>query len=204
MSTSRPRSGKPWTCGSRPAPTSCPCSRDRGPILSSSTTARRSRAACPTTDTCWFPSSRTWLPATGPCAATGSSAASGGTATACRWRTRRNNSLASDPARTSSNTAFRVSTTTAARSCCATRPSGSSWSAASGAGSTGTTSTSPWTLSSWSRSGGCSSVSGISGSSTRATSRWPTARAAPRRCRTSRSTRGTAIPRTLRSRSASG
>ena len=94
--TSPPRSGRSSTCGTgldafadlgrdaRPRPPSSP-----------STTAPPSRPAAPTTATCWPGSSRTSSPATGRCAATGSSAASDGTPTASpsRWRSRTTSGL---------------------------------------------------------------------------------------------------------------
>ena len=46
------------------------------------------RPACPTTDTCWRLSPKTWCPATGRCAAFGSNAAGAGTATACPSKTK--------------------------------------------------------------------------------------------------------------------
>ena len=73
----------------------------------SSTTARRSPTACRTTATCSPATSRTSCPATRPCAAGGSSAASAGTATDCRPRWRRRSSSASPARRRSSTSAWR-------------------------------------------------------------------------------------------------
>ena len=90
--TGRPtRPSRPSSSRARPATTAT--------TSTSSTTARRSPTACRTTATCSPGTSRTWCRATRPCAASGSSAASAGTATACPPRWRRRSSSASPPRR---------------------------------------------------------------------------------------------------------
>ena len=126
-------------------------------------------------------------PGTRPCVATGSTAASAGTATACqpRWKPRRTFRSPGGP--TSSSTASNASTPRAGNRSCAIRASGRRRSPVRPGGSTSRTTTRPWTSPTWSRSCGRSSNSGTRGWSTRPSGSCPTRGAPRRRCPTSRS-----------------
>ena len=176
---------------------------DRGGTSSPSTTARRSRPACRTTATCSPAPSRTSCRATGRCAAIASSAASAGTATACRSIRDRE---ARGPRRQGRHPGDGVDefNERAAPSVHALhRRNGRRPSRAWAAGSTGRPVQDHGHARSWSRSGGCS-ASSRQGPDLPATSRSCRTRRASRRCSpTSRPTRTTRTCRTRRSPSGS-
>ena len=104
--------------------------------------------------------SRTSCRATGRCGGATWSAASAGTATACRSNTRSTSSSACLPPRSSRSSASPVQRGVPQDRVSATSRSGATRSRAWAAGSTSTTTTRPWTPGSWSRCGGSSSSSG--------------------------------------------
>jgi len=151
-----------------------------------STRGRRPPTACPACITSRPGSSRTSSPGSRPCRGFTCPARPAGTATACRWRSRSRRNSGCRGRRTSRRSGSPRSTSAVGSRCCCTWMRSRNSPPGLGTGSTCPARTARWTPVTSSPSGGRSRRSSATACWSRTTGSARTARAARRRCRTTR------------------